>query len=222
MRLWQIRETKTSQGASWQVRWRVGTRTRPFSRTFTTKELAAGFQEDLHAATRRGEAFDTDTGLPPSLDRDREPDQTTWYDHARDYTEYKWPRLAATSRASTAEALTAITCALLPKRSARPPETRLRADLKQWAFTPARPGPDRPVPENAITTLVWAAAHSPPSPTSTTPPASATCSTPSAAAATAPPPPTPPSPATAPSCTTPSNTPSPSTTSRPTRSPDPT
>ena len=50
-------------------------------------------------AARAGEPFDPVTGLPESRARD-----VSWFEHACAYVEMKWPRAAAKSRKSIAEA----------------------------------------------------------------------------------------------------------------------
>jgi hypothetical protein len=64
VRVWAIR-VRRNRPNPYQVRWRVGTAP-PFAKSFRTSGLADSFCSGLVAATRRGEAFDTDTGLPAS------------------------------------------------------------------------------------------------------------------------------------------------------------
>jgi hypothetical protein len=106
------------------------------SRSFVTKLLADGFRSDLVKAGRAGEPFDESTGLPESWSRDE-----SWFDHACAYVAMKWPRAAAKTRRSAAEALTTVTLALLDKRRGRPDDDVLRAALFGWAFNPAHRGP---------------------------------------------------------------------------------
>ena len=40
----------------------------------------------------------------------------SWFEHAVDYTAYKWPRVAATNRSSIAWVIAEVTVALLPHR----------------------------------------------------------------------------------------------------------
>ncbi|MEO3820143.1 hypothetical protein [Plantactinospora sp. B24E8] len=79
---------------SYTVRWLVATE--PKSRTFGTRALANNFRSDLMQSVNRGEAFDTDSGLPDSLAR---PDESvTWLAFVRRYVDMKWPVAAAKSR----------------------------------------------------------------------------------------------------------------------------
>ena len=48
--------------------------------------------------------FNPDTGLPAAGEQVA-AGAVSWYEHARAYTEAKWPHLAPTSRRSAAEAL---------------------------------------------------------------------------------------------------------------------
>jgi hypothetical protein len=84
----------------------------------------------------------------------------SWYDHARAYTEMKWPHLAATSRRSTAEALTTITVALASRRRGAPDPDVLRRGLFAWAFNPGT-GNLTP-PTDIAAALDWIAAATPP------------------------------------------------------------
>lgn len=67
---------------------------------------------------RRGEAFDRGTGLPVSTQRLSQ--DVPWFQFACDYTDEKWPAAAATTRRTIAEALKAITTALLTADKGRP------------------------------------------------------------------------------------------------------
>jgi integrase len=163
VKLWQIRKLRTAS-PRWQLRWRVGASKSPFSRTFTAYELAEGFRDQLRTAMRNGEAFCTQTGLPPSVLRQRtpveEPD-VSWFAHARDFMDYKWPRVAASNRSSLASVLCDATCALLPKRTDRPEEPVLRKALRRWAFTAGKSRNGVKVPGDISVVLEWAERHSP-------------------------------------------------------------
>jgi hypothetical protein len=70
---------------------------------------------------RRGEQFDTETGLPAS--ELRELNSPTWYAHACAYVRMKWPRIAAKHRASIAEMLITVTPILVTDSRTRRSET---------------------------------------------------------------------------------------------------
>jgi hypothetical protein len=104
VRIWAIRVRK-GRPKPYQVRWKAGTAV--FARSFGTRGLADSFRSGLIQATRRGEAFDTVTGLPES--HVREQTSVTWYQHGLDYIDMKWPAAAGKSRISAVETLTAVT-----------------------------------------------------------------------------------------------------------------
>ena len=62
----------------------------------------------------------------------------SWYSFACAFTDLKWPRVAATTRRTHAEALTAVTTAMLTSTRGQPNGKLLRAALKRWAFNTAR------------------------------------------------------------------------------------
>ncbi|GAB4001528.1 hypothetical protein GCM10029992_37310 [Glycomyces albus] len=161
VRIWQIRRIPGVKRKPFQQRWRVGDRKQPFSASFATEPLAEGFQEDLKAAVRRGEAFSLTDGLPPSIrQRLPEPAGPTWFEHAVDYTAYKWPRVAATNRSSIAWVIAEVTVALLPHRPDRPDDRDLRLALRKWALVPSRL--DRgECPDQIRQTVKWVEAHAP-------------------------------------------------------------
>ncbi|MGP3980621.1 hypothetical protein [Streptomyces sp. KR80] len=83
----------------------------------------------------------------------------TWYSHARNYAEMKWPNAAAKHRASIAESLTLATITLCPDAKGRPEPELLRRALYQWAYNAGRGETDPPPAEAAA--LAWVAKHSP-------------------------------------------------------------
>lgn len=106
--------------------------------SFPTLTLADGFRAELVTATRKGEAFDSLTGRPLSMlrgDRDM-----SWYEFACRFVDMKWPRVAATTRRTNAEALTALTAAILDGQPGAPEGKVLRSALCRWAFNTARRG----------------------------------------------------------------------------------
>lgn len=67
VRIWKMRTVKGAKGTSYQVRWNVAGKVR--YETFATKGLAESHESKLRTATREGEAFDVESGLPLSLVR---------------------------------------------------------------------------------------------------------------------------------------------------------
>lgn len=146
VRVWAIR--KRERRLPYQVRWSVAGR--PFSDSFGTKALAESFRSELISATRSGEPFDAVAGLPEARAR-----EVGWLDHAMSYVDVKWPRAAAKSRKSMAEALTTVTLALVVGRRDRPAEPVLREALYGWAFNVGRRAGGDPSREVAEA-LAWA------------------------------------------------------------------
>ncbi len=151
-RMWGIR--KRDRQKPYQVRWLVAGRSH--AETFVTRALAESFRAELMSAARAGEAFDEVTGLPESRARD-----VPWFDHAMSYVDTKWPRAAAKSRKSIAEALTTVTMALLLPRRGRPDDALIRRALFGWAFNTGRPTTGKPSAEIAEA-LAWVAGASRP------------------------------------------------------------
>jgi integrase len=147
VRFWAIRR-RSGRRLPFQLRWSVSGR--EHSKSFLTKALADAFRAELLSAARAGEPFDPATGFPQTRARD-----VSWYDHARAYVEMKWPRAAAKSRKSIAEALTTVTLALLANRRDRPSDAVLRPALYRWAFGPARQA--AAYPDDVSATLAWVA-----------------------------------------------------------------
>ena len=65
---WKI-ETRKGRKTPYRVRWVVARR--QFSASFLTMALAESFRASLITAARKGEGFDTDSGLPESMERKR-------------------------------------------------------------------------------------------------------------------------------------------------------
>jgi hypothetical protein len=72
----------------------------------------------LLSAARKGEAFDTSTGRPVSMLRASKG--MSWYAFACAYVDLKWPRVAATTRRTHAEALTAVTTVMFTSTRGQP------------------------------------------------------------------------------------------------------
>ncbi|AWZ03537.1 MULTISPECIES: site-specific integrase [unclassified Streptomyces] len=155
--IWGVR-VKSRQGKdTYEVRWRVGDR--PISRSRRTKGLADKLRAQLLMAQEAGEQFDTDTGLPSSME-EKAPART-WYDFALDYLRMKWPHCSPNYRDEINEALTGVTKALMPKKPGRPSDVAMQRALRDWAFI--LPGPDeRDVPPEILVVLEWISKNSPP------------------------------------------------------------
>ncbi|MYT70268.1 MULTISPECIES: tyrosine-type recombinase/integrase [unclassified Streptomyces] len=154
VRIWSVRK-RPSKAAPFQLRWKVDTT--EHQEKFATKTLADARRAELLTATRKGEPFDTETGLPVTEVRER--NRTSWYAHARAHAARKWPTAAAKHRASIAESLTIATMALCPAGKGRPADDLLRRALYQWAFNAGRHNQE--VPEAEAQALTWVERNAP-------------------------------------------------------------
>ncbi|HEY7432175.1 MAG TPA: tyrosine-type recombinase/integrase [Streptosporangiaceae bacterium] len=151
VRFWDIRKISDTARGRYRVRWAAGGR--EHCKSFATKALADAFLTTLKDAARDGTPFDLATGQPARPVPARAA--VSWYDHARAYSQMKWPDLAAKSRRSVAEALTTITLALTAPRPRAPGPDLLRRALFGYAFNAA--SATRPVPAEITRALDWAA-----------------------------------------------------------------
>jgi integrase len=133
VKFWETRRNKSSKKPSYEVRWKVGGREK--SKTFGTKALADNWLSDLRQAAKRGEGFDTESGLPESMLKAKSA--RTWYAFAVTYVETRWPHSAAKSREGMTDALSNITPVLTSDRPGRPEDEILRRALREFAFVPA-------------------------------------------------------------------------------------
>ncbi len=154
VRIWKTEVYKGQRVTTYYVRWSVDGN--EFKESYRNKAQAESFRSDLVSAARKGEAFYVVTGLPVSMARANE--RLSWYEFACNYTDLKWPHVAATTRRTHAEALTMITMLLVVTERGRPDDKVLRMALKRWAFnTPRRDDPSRP--EQVRAALQWIASH---------------------------------------------------------------
>ena len=152
VRFWDTRKISDTARGRYRVRWAVDGR--EHCKSFAAKALADAFLVILKDAARDGKPFEPATGLPAQPKPAGLPD-VTWYEHARVYTQMKWPDLAAKSRRSAAEALTTITLALTGPHRKAPDPGVLRRALFGYAFNAA--SASRPVPGEITRALDWIA-----------------------------------------------------------------
>jgi integrase len=134
VRVWKTQIYKGKRATTYHVRWRVGSERKWES--FASKALAESFRSELVTASRKGEAFDLESGRPLSMLRNERG--TSWYEHACAFADARWPHVAATTRRTHAEALTAVTTALFTTDRGKPDDQLLRLALGRWAFNTAR------------------------------------------------------------------------------------
>ncbi|MBG0828198.1 site-specific integrase [Planomonospora sp. ID67723] len=147
VRFWKI-QTRKGRRKPYEVRWVVADR--PFSQSFVTGALADSFRAQLITAARNGEAFDSETGLPDSMHREKQA--VTWFEHAVDYVAAKWPKAAGNSRRSIIEGVLAVTPVLVRDLRGAPDTDTLREAIR-WAVIPSRDQEQQP--EEVIQALVW-------------------------------------------------------------------
>lgn len=150
VRVWTIGTRKGQRGTSYDVRWGVAGKQRRTSRR--TRALADSFRAELLHAARRGEPFDVASGLPVSL----LPKEAglSWFEHACEFVDARWPRSAPRSRQSRADALATVTPTLLLPDVDPPDLSALREALYSWAFvrTAREAGPP---PRHLAATVDW-------------------------------------------------------------------
>jgi len=149
VRFWEIRPRKTANGESWTVRWTVGGREK--SITLARRAQADRHRARLMQAADRGEAFDTETGLPDSMAR--EQSAVSWYELACSFADARWPKTAAKGRVSLVEGLSAVTPILVTTQRGAPDSAVLRQAMRRWAFNPPRR--DVAMPADIRAALRW-------------------------------------------------------------------
>jgi integrase len=149
---------------AFQVRWRVGGT--DHAKSYQFEAQADGRRAELMTALRLGEQFDTVTGLP--VKELRAMNRVTWFKHAVEYAQRKWPRASAKHRAGIADALATVTVALTTSSTRKHGSSGLRRALLQWAFRMARAEDGTWVPRMDVeeppaevaAALEWIAGHS--------------------------------------------------------------
>lgn len=140
VRLWGIREHKTRTGrgkkaaSTFRVRWLVAGE--EFGESFQTKPLAESFRSRLLLAQREGVAFDADTGMPEPIARGLSA--RSWYEHAVEFVDMKWPHASPRHRVSIAESLAQVTLTLLAPTRGAPSDEEIRRALYGWCFNKHR------------------------------------------------------------------------------------
>jgi integrase len=160
VRIYAIEERKTTDRkpgrprSTYRVRWVVAGKR--FGDSFKTRALAESFRSRLVVAQREGTAFDEVCGLPEPMARELRT--CSWYQHATEYTDMKWPHVAANHRKGIAETLANVTVMLLDGDRGMPAEATVRAALYGYVFnaTARAAGPPAPHLAGAVQ---WLAAN---------------------------------------------------------------
>jgi integrase len=150
VRIWKIDVYRGSKTTTYWVLWAVAGRR--FKKPHKTAALADSFRSSLVSASKKGEAFDTLTGLPVSMGNDKR--DMGWYDFVCKYVDMKWPDAAATTRVSTAEALMTATMAMLKSKKGMPDDKAVRSALFRWGFNTTH-RESEVMPETVRSTLEW-------------------------------------------------------------------
>ncbi len=144
VKFWVIRPGKSKKKRTHEVRWTVGHT--QHSRTIGNRAQADNFLSDLRQAARKGEAFDTATGLPESMMTESKRERS-WLEFCLAFVDMKWPSAAPKTR----DALTDALATLIPALTSEPapdgidPGT-VREALRHFALAPASRTLDRPTP----------------------------------------------------------------------------
>ncbi len=157
VRMWKTKVYRGERKTTHYVRWTVAGK--EWKEPFANSALAESFRSDLTSAARRGEAFVIATGRPISMDRIDHTEK--WYDHACAFVDMKWPDVAATTRRTHAEAMTAATMLLFGSTRGMPDERLMRTALRVWAFNTLKRA-DPEMPEEIRSALSWARRNSRP------------------------------------------------------------
>ncbi|MCT4355889.1 tyrosine-type recombinase/integrase [Streptomyces sp. Je 1-79] len=147
VRIWSIR--KRPYRKPYQLRWQVGTK--PFSESFLTLGLAESRRAQFITATREGEPWDVESGLPKSMVQKAK--DISWYQHARNYVEMKWDHSPASTRRNLAEAMATVTLALVKDTKGMPDHKAVRRALYTWGFNVNRWKEE--TPEDIAGLLAW-------------------------------------------------------------------
>jgi integrase len=111
------------------------------------------------SAARKGEAFDIDSSLPVSMRR--ADNDMPWYEFACAFVDMKWPRVAATTRRTHAEALMTVTTAMFANVRGKPDDKLIRSALTRWGFNTNRRN-DPKTPADVAAALRWVESHTRP------------------------------------------------------------
>jgi integrase len=154
VKIWGIRQNKSSKKLSYEIRWKVGTK--PQSATRRTKALAEAFQSNLRQAAKNGEEFDTETGLPDSMiEAETEPDREltptrTFLTLTQEFVTRQWPHAAPKTRDGLTDALATVLPALTRDLPGAPKPRALRTALRSYILLPDH---KRPEPTAQVTQI---------------------------------------------------------------------
>ncbi len=142
VRIWKTQVYSGKRGTTYYVRWAVDGK--EWREPFKGRALAESFRSDLVAAARQvARRSMSASGRPVSMRRTAR--EMCWYRLACAFVDMKWKRVAATTRRTHAEALTAVTALLFTDDRGKPDDRLIRSALCRWGFnTNRRDDPDCP------------------------------------------------------------------------------
>ncbi|WP_344662978.1 hypothetical protein [Catenulispora subtropica] len=129
-----------------------------FPKTFPVKALAESRRSELVAAQRRGEPFCDETGLPESEVRHRLT-SVSFYAHAIEFMDMKWPALEPGSRRTLATALATVALALIDDHDGAPEYSVGFRALAGWSFNKTARAAAKPCDE-VTEAIAWIEKHS--------------------------------------------------------------
>ncbi|MFJ9416235.1 tyrosine-type recombinase/integrase [Streptomyces sp. NPDC101227] len=159
VRVWKVSKI-ASKKAPYQLRWVVAGKVR--HATFPTVALAESRRSELWQAMRRGEAFDTETGLPESeiraaaAKKNTRPDPS-WWNFSREYMATRWRTTAAKTREGLADSLATVALAMMGEGAKAPSLEDVRFAVR-WAVIPAHK--DEEPPPELQSACAWLSARS--------------------------------------------------------------
>ncbi|MDQ3275437.1 MAG: site-specific integrase [Actinomycetota bacterium] len=121
VRFWKLKHVK-GRRRPWGVRWVTGGR--EHSEWYSTKALAESFRADLVRSARAGEAFDTRSGLPLSVVRQRSA--RTLFELATAFVDWTWPRSPGNTRKGIVTSLAAVVPLFVRQLDHAPPAAELQ------------------------------------------------------------------------------------------------
>jgi integrase len=136
VRIWSIEEHKGKDRkthkpkSTFRVRWVVAGQR--FGDSFATRPLAESYRSRLLVAQREGVAFDESCGLPEPMARQLRA--SSWYQHAVEYVDMKWPHASPNHRRGIAETLADLTPVFLSGERGAPDDATLRTVLYGHVF----------------------------------------------------------------------------------------
>ncbi|MFZ3594630.1 tyrosine-type recombinase/integrase [Streptomyces sp. BH104] len=148
VKVWKTAVYRGAKVTTYTVRWTLDGE--EFRAPFGTSALADSFRSSLVTATRQGEAFNRESGLPVS--HETGASAINWYDFAVQFADAQWHRTAGNSRKNTAKALTAATVALLRAQPSSFRPVDVRTALREYAFNARR---REEAPPEVATILKW-------------------------------------------------------------------